>query len=65
MERIENCPCCGGDMSVPEQVLIAAMIFYPTRYQRVILLETYIQQNGPLSKEAGERVRELLEEVTA
>lgn len=50
-------------MSVPEQVLIAAMIYFPTRGQRVLLLEKFIQQNGPLSKEAGDRVLELLEEV--
>lgn len=29
--------------------------------ERAILLQMYIQQNGPLSKECGERVREILE----
>ena len=50
-------------MSASEKVLIAAMIFFPTRYQRTLLLEKYVQQYGALSEEAGEEAKKLLKEA--
>ena len=47
-------------MNANETVLIVLMQNFRTRRQQALVLEKYVQRYGPLSQEAGERVKELL-----
>ena len=47
-------------MSVSESVLIVLMQNFRTRRQQALVLEKYVQRYGPLSQEAGAKVKELL-----
>lgn len=51
-------------MSVNEALLIIILKSLESKYQAILALEKYIQHYGPLSKKAGDKVREILEEGT-
>lgn len=48
-------------MSLNEVVLLIILKAIGTYRQRVLALENYIQQNGPLSQQAADAVKELFE----
>lgn len=50
-------------MSANEAFLILLMQNFRTRYQRVLVLEKYVQHYGPLSQDAEKIARELVEEL--
>jgi hypothetical protein len=47
-------------MNDHEKVLLVLMNHVTDQQYRAVLLQSYIQENGPLSEEAGAKVRELL-----
>lgn len=49
-------------MTVNEGILILLLKCTELNWQRVLMLEKYVQSYGGLSQEAGEKVRELLKE---
>lgn len=49
-------------MSENEVVLITLLKYFTIKYQRTIILQKYIQRYGALSQEAGNKVREILDE---
>ena len=50
-------------MSINEALFIILIQNFVTKYSRVLALEKYVQHYGPLSREAGEKVRKLIEEA--
>jgi len=51
-------------MSVNEALLIIILKCLESKYEVTLALAKYIQRYGPLSKKAGDKVREILEEGT-
>jgi hypothetical protein len=43
-----------------EELLLMVLSVLPGRNDKAIMLQSFIAENGPLSKEAGVKVRELL-----
>lgn len=50
-------------MTEEEKMLIAILKPLKDRNSAAIILETYIQVNGPVSNEAGDELRKILEEL--
>ena len=50
-------------MSANEVALIILLKYFKTKYQRTTILQKYVQRYGALSQEAGNKVREILDEV--
>lgn len=50
-------------MNGNEVVLIVLLKNYKTKRQRTLILQHYVQQYGALSREAGVKVKEILDEV--
>lgn len=50
-----------GAMTDAEKLLLSMLLMTPSATARAVLLENYIAEMGPLSEEAGAKVRELLE----
>lgn len=50
-------------MTKEEKMLIATLRSIKDRNSAAVILETYIQVNGPVSNEAGDEIRKILEEL--
>lgn len=49
-------------MTEQEKMLIAILRPMKARNSAAVILETYIQVNGPVSNEAGDEIRKILKE---
>ena len=50
-------------MTEEEKMLIAILRPMKDRNNAAVILETYIQVNGPVSNEAGDEIRKILKEI--
>lgn len=50
-------------MTEQEKMLIAILRAMKDRNSAAVILETYIQANGPVSNEAGDEIRKILKEL--
>lgn len=50
-------------MTTEEKILIAILRPMKDRNSAAVILETYIQVNGPVSNEAGDEIKKILEEL--
>lgn len=50
-------------MTVNEATLVILMQNYPMKFQRVLMLEKYVQRYGSLSSDAGEKIKVLIKEA--